>query len=225
MRVTRVVLAATCAALVGARAHAVVIAPGGGPPPSTEIHDFDPGSAPLDGVVLASRTTPFEIREFDEEVGQELWVRGQFEHWVVREAQTGYLAFHYRVSGGESNWRVVDAELTTIEGFASYLTEVRAESPEHAISVNRTADGDRLSFYMGQSLGSYFVIRTDAPAFAEGGEFRQMVDFEPTRTDGAAVLATFRPVPEPAGLLTFSAAALLLPRRRAAVVPPRNGVG
>lgn len=74
--------------------------------------DLFPDTAPVQGETLVSRTTPWEIRVYNEEVGQELRAFGNLRQWVVRESETGYLSFHYDVDYGGDNWNVVDAEGT-----------------------------------------------------------------------------------------------------------------
>jgi hypothetical protein len=77
-------------------------------------------------------------------------------------------------------------------------------------------------FYWVDQFSHHVVVRTDAPAFDEGGSLYYRVDWDGWGEEGSARVATFRPVPEPAGLVMLSAALLLLRRRRrrTAIVPP-----
>lgn len=178
----------------------------------------------LEGQVLASRVTPFEIREYSEEAGRELLVEGSLTEEVVREAETGYLSFHYRVIAGPRTNDTTDFEGLTLTGFGTWFTDFRSDLGDGLdFAIHRLDGGNTFFYYVQEDFGHKIVVRTDAPDFAEGGTFHYSVDWDGWGEDGSARLGTFRPVPEPAGLLTLPAAALLLRRRRPSrgVAPPR----
>ena len=174
------------------------------------------------GEVLASETTPFEIRRFSKEAGRDVWVTGQLTHEVIREAETGYLSFHYRVGVGGGSPDTRDFEGITAHGFGRYMTDVWANVGHSELpTLFREADGNSIWYIAGEGFGHWLIVRTDAPAFAPGGSFHYAVDWDAWGEAGTAVVPTFRAVPEPAaGMLLSVAAPLLLRRRRPAVAPP-----
>jgi len=207
---------------------ATELKPGGGIPPYEDqvdyYKDLDPGwiANELEGPVLASRTTPFELRGFDSESGLSLLVHGSLTQRVVRETQTGLLSFHYGF-GVVDPPDALDFDSATFRGFGSFFTDIRASTPAELPILRRSADGDSIWYVHGESFGHQVIVRTNAPDFAEGGEFTVVGDWVFTAQYPSATLATFRPVPEPAAFssVTLIGAALLLRRRRRmAVAPP-----
>ena len=208
--------------LVASFAQAVELAPGQRIA-SDDPFDHDPTVVNLQGQTLASRTTPFERRVFSEEAGRELYFRGTLRQDVIRESESGYLSFHYRLSAGEHNWNpgAFDIEHKQVSGFGPWFTEVRADRFGRAYpAFGRSADGDVISISVDDGFGEWLVVRTNAPAFGDGGTFQVGVSFQPTLDEASARIATFRPVPEAtvAGAVVISAAVILWRRRRVAAV-------
>jgi hypothetical protein len=211
---------------------ATELRPGGGIPPYEDqvdyYKDLDPGwiANELEGPVLASRTTPFELSGFDNDSGLSLLVHGSLRHWVVRETQTGLLSFHYAF-GVVDPPDPLDFDSATFRGFDSFFTDVRASAHADLPSLRRSADGDSIWYAHGESFGRHVIVRTNAPDFAEGGEFTVVGDWVFTAQYPSATLATFRPVPEPAAfssVLLIGAALLLRWRGHLAAAPPRAAV-
>jgi hypothetical protein len=214
-------------------ARAVVLGPGGSPPTYTDPLDYrrntDTSETVGDGEVLASRTTPFEIRIPSEEAGHDLWYRGTLRNEVVRERGSPFLSFHYFMDYGDSSGDTVDFDGAGASGFAGFATDVRATWwTGNPPTLRRSDDGDVIYYRNGDSLAfHHLVVRTDATAFAEGGAFSSGVEFEAYNESGTATIATFRPVPEPAaiGLLVVTGAAALPRRRRRPAGAPRHAAG
>jgi hypothetical protein len=172
-------------------------------------------AAPVDGEVLGTLTTPFDVR--DPEIPDVLFSRGTFTARVVREAGRDGLTFDYRLvesaSGGPPEIGPIE-----VGGFRTYATDVRSRvlaEEEAYLGIVRSADGDLLRFeYDSPGLDEYLIVRTNAPAFAEGGLMR--VGYEMSGGDGFGTipLPTFRPVPEPAACALLAASVLFLARRR-----------
>src|SRR5688572_8007229 len=219
----RPALAALAITLAAAHtAEAIVFNPDGRRPVSYDDefeYHADLSPQPWEGEVLASQITPFEIRVPTEQPGREVWVRGSLTHEVIRETESGYLSFHYRVgtTGGSGDFR--DFEGIALSDFGTYFTDFRADVPMNVTGVIDRTDGGRRFFYrLGESSSQWLIVRTDAPHFAEGGSFDYYVDWDGWDLDGSARLATFMPVPEPGvgALVLFSGAVRLLRRTRRA---------
>jgi hypothetical protein len=217
----RIVAAAVLALALSADARAVVYNPDGTTPPYDDWYERrrDLEIQHWPGEVLASRTTPFEIRVYSAKAGRDLAVAGSLTQEVVRETETGYLSFHYRVGAIRLTQDTTDFEGLTLEGFGTYFTDVRSDVRDDDFSLRRLNGGDTF-FYWLDDFNHHLVIRTNAPAFDDGGSLNYHVDWDGWGEAGSATVGTFRPVPEPAGLISLGAAALPLRRRRAAVVPP-----
>ena len=214
-----VVALATLASAQSARA--VEFFPSGETPdyadPDDYFRDLEPQNWP--GTVLASRVTPFEIRTFSEQAGRDAFVTGTLTNEVIRETESGYLSFHYKVdiTGGSTDVR--DFEGITLRDFNTYFTDFRADVTRNETGViTRDNGGDSFFFRIGERSEHWLVVRTDAPDFAEGGSFRYQVDWDGLNEAGSAVVPAFTPVPEPAtaGALGVIGAAALLRRRRRA---------
>src|SRR5215208_252423 len=127
----RVAFFFTCALVVlviATASDAVVIEPDGTkvPPGGEDYWNYVAlDSVDWHGDVLASRSTPFEIREFSEEAGRDVWVRGKVLHEVIRETQSGYLSFHYRINVNGTSGDVTDFEGATVYDFGRYFTDLR----------------------------------------------------------------------------------------------------
>jgi hypothetical protein len=222
VRWTNTICAAVAASACSRVATAVVYNPDGSTTPAyNDSNDLrrDLQIEDWPGEVLVSRDTPFEIRVYSDEAGRDLVVRGGLTQEVVRESETGYLSFHYRVGAGRVTQDTTDFEGLTLHGFGTYFTDVRSDVPPLDFSLRRLDGGDTF-FYWVDDFSHHVVIRTDAPAFDDGGSLNYHVDWDGWSREGSASLDVFRPVPEPAGLVMLGAAPLLLRRRRVAVVPP-----
>jgi hypothetical protein len=169
---------------------------GGGIPPYEDQVDYwkdlDPGwiSNELEGPVLASRTTPFELSGFDSDSGLSLLVHGSLTQRVVRETQTGLLSFHYDF-GVVDPPDALDFDSATFRGFDSYSTDVRASTHGDLPMLWRSADGNSIWYVHGESFGHQVIVRTNAPDFAEGGAFTVVGDWVFTVQYPSATLATF----------------------------------
>ena len=230
----RIAIVAAVAGVAGGRARGVDLAPGGDPPDYPDqdgyFYDTDPGFLSWHGEVLASRTTPWEVRVQSEEAGRELWFSGTLLHQVIREAESGLLAFHYRLTSTGSSGDVTDFEYALASGFGSYSTDVRYDWGDSATApdLRRSADGNSIQLQRGDTFGHWLIVRTDAPAYAEGGQFTTFLEFLPSDETARSDVATFKPVPEPAAAGTIgviAAAALLRRRRRPAAVAPLPAAG
>jgi len=230
---SRVVSSLTCALAILAIAtasNAVVIEPDGTMVPPGGDEDYWTyvalDSVDWHGDVLASRTTPFEIREYSEEAGRDVWARGTVLHEVIRETRSGYLSFHYRIDVNQTSGDVTDFEGATAYDFGHYFTDVRGSVEPYDLPFLRRGDssfGNFIHYANFERLDNWFVVRTDAPAFAEGGTLKLHYDFDGWGEDGGADVATFQPVPEPgagATVLLTGVAALCRRRRRLRSVPP-----
>jgi hypothetical protein len=210
-------------------ASAAVMQPGGRPQGYADDIEYwqDVGIDWLEnwqGEVLASESTPFEIRVFSEEAGRDVWASGELVHEVVRETGTGHLSFHYRVDVTSGSRDTRDFEGITIRGFDRYRTDVWADVDLSDLpTMHRDSNGDSIWYIAGEGDAHWVIVRTNAPDFAPGGEFIYAVDWDGWGEDGSAHIPTYRAVPEPAaGLAALTAAAAMSLRRRAAstVLPP-----
>ena len=226
----RIIVAAFAAFGTTEAAEAVVFTPTGQTPHYNDQTDYyadlEPQAWP--GDVLASRTTPFDIRASDESSGREAFVTGTLTNEVVRESESGYLSFHYKVdiTGGSGDIR--DFEGINLRGFNTYFTDFRADvSGNETGALSRDEGGDSFYFRLGERSEHWLIVRTDAPAYAEGGEFIYQADWDGLGVDGSVHLATFKPVPEPCtvGTIGFIAAAALLRRRRCPSMFPPPAAG
>src|SRR5215208_1320231 len=128
----RVAFFFTCALavlVIATASDAVVIEPDGTKVPPGGDEDYwnyvALDSVDWHGDVLASRSTPYEIREFSEEACRDVWVRCTILHEVMRETQSGYLSFHYRINVNGTSGDVTDFEGATVYDFGRYFTDVR----------------------------------------------------------------------------------------------------
>lgn len=225
----RTVVALLVALAASPSASAAVVEPGGRPMGYAHSIEYwqDVGIEWIEnwrGEVLASQTTPFEIRRFSEDAGRDVWVTGALTHEVIREAKTGNLSFHYRagVLGASPDTR--DFEGITAGGFAGYRTDIWANVDYSELpTLYRTPDGGSILYTAGEGFSHWLIVRTNASDFAPGGTFTYAVDWDGAGEAGTAQIATFRAVPEPAaGMAFLTAAGILLRRRRpaSAVQPP-----
>ena len=210
-------------------ASAAVVQPGGRPTGYADSIEYwqDVGIEWLEdwqGEVLASQTTPFEIRRFSEDAGRDVWVTGALTHEVIRETKTGNLSFHYRANVGGASPDTRDFEGITAGGFGGFRTDVWANVDYSELpTLYRTPDGETLWYTAGEGFSHWLIVRTNAPDFAPGGTFTYAVDWDGAGEAGTAQIATFQAVPEPgAGMALLTAAGILLRRRRPALVlqPP-----
>jgi hypothetical protein len=218
-RLTLVVLACPAAVM------AAELKPGQGGHGSFEPDQpvFTPtGAAPWTGDVIATRTDPFNFT-YDvpaEDGGGQYFSRGTFTSSVLRNAQTGKLAFRYELNEEATN-HVNDLESVVIQGFTGFTTDVYAfDRPEDDFSVGRPPDGDPLIFGFNlEGVDGQFLVLTDATQYVlrpAATGFHVGMDFA-SGGDTSAAFAAFGPstVPEPAaGLLLAVAGGALLRRRR-----------
>jgi hypothetical protein len=174
---------------------------------------YSTSAAPVNGEVLGSMSTPFEVR--DAEIPDRIYSGGTFTARVIREPGRPGLTFDYDLDE-TAFWGPSDIGPIEIAGFGTFSTDVRSRvlaEEEEWLSIIRSADGDLLRFeYDSEGLDEYLIIRTNAPGFAPDG---LMSVHYVTRADdfGTIPFPTFRPVPEP-GTCALVAAPLALARRR-----------
>ena len=190
------------------------------------------GAAPWTGDVIATRSDPFNFT-YDvpaEDGGGQYFARGTFTSSVLRNAETGKLAFRYELNQDATN-HVNDLESVVIQGFTEgfkvFKTDVYAfDRPENNFSVVRPPDGNPLIFFFNlEDIDGQFLVLTDATQYVlRPGSFHVSMDFANVGDSGAA-FAAFGPstVPEPstAGLVLVVGGATLLRRRCRGPFPAR----
>jgi len=175
-----------------APARAGLLAPGqagGGEP--FRLNLAEPSFA---GDTLTSSSTPFEFTAPGPDDPADLrFMRGNFNHKVVRESATGRLAFHYEVDRTESN-TVVDFENLFVRGFEGWDVDVFSNQTTLTDSgAIRSADGDEINFIGDEESSGYFVVRTRATEFEAGASTSILASFQPSGPDQTQTFDTFRP--------------------------------
>jgi hypothetical protein len=171
-------LAATGALLIlSASARAGVVAHGqtaGGEP----FRLTDPNAPQFQGQTLKTVTLPIDVTTTGED-GQPRFVRGTFTHKVVRETSGGRLAFHYQVDGTDTN-EIVDFDGFLVRSFGGFAADVFSDqSGITDAGVSRSADGDDIDFVGAEEpFDGYFIVRTDADDYEEGGTARIWARFQ-----------------------------------------------
>lgn len=211
-RNTPLAFVALVLAIPAAAARGVEVAPG----QSADRGLLDYNGPRASDELVASRTGTFEFTGEDRVTGEPRVFRGGYNHDVYRSRDDGTLSFRYGASGSDVDGRVVDLEGMTAGGFATFRTDVEFTGWDET-GVSRSADGDTLRTGYTGSVSQALFVRTDATAFADGGQFTYHISFQPDGGDPTGVFDTFRPVPEPAAaavLIGTGAAALRRRRRR-----------
>jgi len=164
-------------------------------------------------VLVASRNTPFVLTGFDDDPPTTRVFNGGFTEEVYRSTVDGTLSFLYGASGSDAAGRIVDLEFMSVKGFG--LTRIDDAQLTRMTGLSRSADGDTIltRFTFDTSRGLF--VRTNATAFADGGEFRYQISFQPGGGEPTFESSAFRPVPEPTGAVAaVGLGAMMLFRRR-----------
>lgn len=150
------------------------------------------------GETLESTSTPFELTRVDD-TGRTQFFRGTFNHRVVRESQTGRLAFHYEFLRGASNTEL-DFENFIVRGFASFTTDVFSDQTNQTQArASRSADGDEIDFVGDETRPAILVVRTDATDFEDGGNATLVAAFQPDSVNQGQSFNTFAPAADDPG--------------------------
>lgn len=148
------------------------------------------------GTELASRTLPFETSHLDPLMtpAEPRTVTGTLTQRVIRESATGALAFHYEVTGDVDGPFGVDFENLSVGDFRGFTTDVFSNETDLSTGgAQRSSDGRIVTFTGDESWGAYFVVRTNATAFDEGGTAVIDVTFLPTGPVRDLPFDAFRP--------------------------------
>ena len=185
-------------------ARAGLLAPGqstGGEP----FRLTDPNDPQFQGTTLETVTLPIDITTAGED-GQPRFVRGTFTHRVVRESASGNLAFHYQVDGTEQN-ETVDFDDFFVTAFGNFSADVFSDQEGGGgvdASVSRSADGNEIHFLGAEEpFDGYFIVRTDATEYEDGGAARIWARFQTGVPDAAQdqfrTFDTFQPLADDGG--------------------------
>lgn len=170
------------------------------------------GAPPVQGTVVGSKSSPFEVSVVAEDV--RYFQQGTLTQQVYRE-ESGRLSFLYTITAGQSN-ATTDLVSLAATGFSGFTTDVFSNA-DFPPQFTRSANGDRVTVLDNGTPGTGLLIRTNALDYAEGGTGVAAIRFQgnPGGTpDQVASFATFRPVPEPSALALLGSAGLLALRRR-----------